>query len=210
MKGKLLPPALLLLVFPLVSAQTGEDRVTDLLHPIRDTVEAVREMPESGNALATPGRFHLTAGAYTGFSSLGGFQGLHVSPGYTLPLSGRLALHGGVSAGVQTGLGGNLSGETGIPTAWTSLSVYLASSYRLSENLTLHGSVRKTLLEMPLSPATSLRRDDYTLGASYRLGDNITIGASVRVRQGSGGMAPWGSPFEPTFGNPVLYPAPDF
>ncbi len=104
----------------------------------------------------------------------------YAAPMVTLPVSERWSLHGGLMAMRYQGSNPFLL-ETGNPDVYSSLAVFAAASYRMSDRLILHGTGVKQLISGPVTPFPAM--DNFSLGATYRIGDNITIGATIRFDQ---------------------------
>ena len=157
-----------------------------------------------------PGHWNFSVGtSFTYMHGYGSVMGLYAAPTYTLPLNDRWALHGGVIASNYTGLGsmqmpgGELQNSNNV----SSLAVFAAASYKMTDRLMLHGSGVKNLTSYPLMPMAPGVVDNLSLGATYKLGDNLFIGASVSINQGRGyyqsppfGGASFGGPFDTPFG----------
>ncbi len=201
MKKLFLLILLLLSGYLVLTGQTAEDETIRL----KQTMGAVESGPDAELQLkqvdekTLKGSWDVSVG--TGFTYMKGYgSGMQVyaAPVYTLPLTDRWSLHGGLLALHYTGL--NTPGllESAYPTSGASLAVFGAASYRMSERLVLHGAGVKHLVSGPTSPLSHYTMDHLTVGATYKLGDNISIGASVRMIQGHGYYQ--GSPFQSPFG----------
>jgi hypothetical protein len=170
--------------------QSAEDEVIRLKQP--GEVATDLSDPEMGEPVlpkvdAPSGAWNLSVGtSFTAVSGFGSGMGFYAAPTYTLPLSDRWSVHGGVIASYFTGLTAPGPGEMQLPTSYSSLALFAAASYRMSDRLVLHGAGFKQLLAAPPSPLTPYPMDHLTFGASYRLGNNITIGAAVQMNQGQG------------------------
>jgi hypothetical protein len=177
--------------------QSAEDEVIRLKQPV-DMATDLSD-PETGETVlpklhAPSGAWNLSVGtSFTAMSGFGSGMGFYAAPTYTLPLSDRWSVHGGVIASYFTGLTAPGGGEMKLPTSYSSLALFAAASYRMSDRLVLHGAGFKQLVAAPPSPLTPYPMDHLTLGATYRLGNNITIGAAVQMNQGHGYYV--GSPF---------------
>ena len=127
----------------------------------------------------------------------GSGMALYAAPMYTMPLSDRWSLHGGVIASQYQGFNtfpGSMPGEYFMPRSFTSLSLFAAASYRMSDRLVFHGAGIKRLVSAPDSPFTPYPMDNLSLGATYKLGDNITIGASIHMNNSMYGNGYYGNP----------------
>ena len=189
---------LVILAGPLaLFSQSAEDEVIRL--KTSQEVEAVQADPGAeGEARsekgAIPGSWNMSVG--TSFSYMKGYgsgMGFYAAPTYTLPLTNRWSLHGGLVASHFTGFSTPGAGESQTPGTYSSLAVFGAASYRMNERLVLHGAGVKQLVTAPTSPLAPYPMDNLSLGATYWLGNNVSIGASVSFNQGRGYYG--GSPF---------------
>jgi hypothetical protein len=147
-----------------------------------------------------PGHWDFSVGtSYSYMKGFGSGMMFYTAPSYTLALSDRWALHGGVVASHYQGLNYTQPGEYLLPGSFSSLAIFAAASYRMSDRLIIHGAGVKQLLTAPLTPFTPYPMDNLSLGASYKIGENLTIGASVHMRNGNGYYSnPYGNPFFPS------------
>ncbi len=135
------------------------------------------------------GHWNFSVGTnFTYMQGYGSMMGLYAAPMYTLPLNDRWAVHGGLVASNYTGLGSlQMPGpEYQSTNNFSSLAVFAAASYKMTDRLVLHGSALKNLTSYPLSPMAPGLMDNISMGATYKLGDNVSIGASVSFNQGNG------------------------
>ncbi len=195
--------AVLFFCLPLVQGQTAEENVVRLKQQVDGVVlEAPQEELLTGKEVK-PGHWDFSVGtSYSYMKGYGSGMMLYTAPTYTLALSDRWSLHGGVMASHYQGFNNTQNSENLLPGSFSSLSVFAAASYRASDRLVLHGTGIKQLVQGPISPFTPYPMDDVSLGATYKIGDNMTIGASVHLRNGNGYYStPFGSPMFPsTFG----------
>jgi hypothetical protein len=185
---------------PLVKGQTAEENVLPLKQQAEGVVlEAPREEVQTGEK-KKPGHWNFSVGtSYSYMKGYGSGMMLYTAPTYTLTLSDRWSLHGGLIASHYQGLNYSQYGENLLPGSFSSLSVFAAASYRASDRLVLHGTGIKQLVQAPVSPFTPYPMDDFSLGATYKIGDNMTIGASVHMRNGNSYYsAPFMNPMFPS------------
>ncbi len=133
------------------------------------------------------GSWNLSVG--TSFSYSRGFgSGMmyYAAPMYTMPLNNRWALHGGMIASHSVGLNNTFTGETLLPSSFSSMALFVAASYQMNDRLILHGTGVKQLVVAPASPFTPYPMDNLSLGATYKLGNNFTIGATIHMNNGGG------------------------
>ena len=69
---------------------------------------------------------------------------------------------------------------------YSSLALFAAAAYGMSDRLILHGSGVKQLITAPVTPFTPYPVDQLSLGATYKLGENISIGATIQMNNGMG------------------------
>ncbi|MDX2430830.1 MAG: hypothetical protein QNK35_07845 [Bacteroides sp.] len=215
----------LLLAGQVVMAQSAEDEVIRLKQSMAEemTEEAVLpqaqsdlELDAEGNSSkkedGLKGHWNFSVGTnFTYMQGYGSMMGLYAAPTYTLPLNDRWALHGGVIASNYTGLGSmQMPGpESQTTNNYSSLAVFAAASYKMTDRLILHGSALKNLTSYPLTPMAPGVMDNISMGATYKLGDNVSIGASVSFNQGRGyynsspfGGGSFGGPYGGPYGSP--------
>lgn len=205
------------LIFSLTSlmAQSGEEEMIRLK---QETSGVVMEQTNSDNDLeegpnqepAKQGHWDFSVG--TSFSYMKGYGSgmlFYTAPSYTLALNDRWSLHGGLIASNYQGMNYTPAGENLFPGNVSSLSVFVAGSYRMSDRLVLHGAGVKQLISAPITPFTPYPMDDLSLGATYRIGDNLTVGASVHMRNVNGySSSPFGTPIGIPFGTPYFPSSP--
>jgi len=170
----------LMLIPGILPGQSAEEKTIQM--------KAGRAVEETGTAFGgriSPVTWNLSLG--TGFAFIpGAGQGmmLHAAPMLTVPVTDRWSLHGGVMAMQTFGWESAAGLESGKQPVFSSLALFAAASYRMSDRLILHGTGIKQLV--PASVAPFAPPDHFSLGATYRLGDNMTIGATIHMDQGNG------------------------
>lgn len=202
----------------MLMAQSAEDEVIQLKQSM---AEQAALSPDASESELTPeareksmlkeeglkGHWNFSVGtSFTYMHGYGSMMGLYAAPMYTLPLNDRWAVHGGMVASNYTGLGAGMpAGELQTSNNFSSLALFAAASYKMSDRLVLHGSGVKNLTGYPLMPMAPGLVDNLSLGATYKLGDNVFIGASVSINQGRGyyNASPFGGP---SFGGPMVPP----
>jgi len=189
----------LIFSFSSLLAQSAEEEILRLK---QETEGVVLEAPEEEQSEAKK-RGHWDFSVGTSFSYMKGYGSgmtLYTAPTYTLALNDRWAFHGGVVASHYQGLNYTQPGEVLFPGSYSSLAIFAAASYRMSDRLIIHGTGIKQLVSAPLTPFSPYPMDNLSLGASYKIGDNITIGASVNMRNGGGyySSPSFRNPFSPT------------
>jgi len=196
----------LLIAFSSLLAQSAEEETIRLKQQTSEVVLEERAQEEalqkgSEQEETKPGHWNFSVGtSYSYMKGYGSGMMFYTAPTYTLALNDRWSLHGGVIASYYQGLNFNQPEEDLWPASFSSLSVFAAASYRMTDRLILHGAGVKQLITTPVSPYTPYPMGDLSLGATYKIGDNMTIGASVHMRNSSGY---YNSPFGST-----LFPSP--
>lgn len=194
----------------LVMGQTAEQEVIRLKQQNAQIVleeEGSEEKldQESGKESAVGGQWNFSVGtSYSYMKGYGSGMMLYTAPSYTLSLNNRWSVHGGMIASRYQGMNYTMAGENMLPSAYSSLALYVAASYRMSDKLILHGTGVKQLVSAPVTPFTPYPIDDLSFGATYKLGDNFTIGASIHMNNSSGYFhSPWNAgPFLSPFPSP--------
>ena len=185
-----------------LSGQTAEDETIRLKQSLG--MEDLQENPQEGEESASreeQNKGHVNMSVGTSFSYMKGYgslMGFYAAPAYTFSLSNKWSLHGGLIASSYAGLNSYLyGGEYNTNPSMTSLAVFAAASYRMSDRLILHGAGVKHLVSTAVPPLVSYPADNFSLGATYQLGNNISIGASLQINRGNGSY--YGSPFHGTY-----------
>lgn len=203
--------AVLILCNSLVMSQTAEQEVIRLKQQNSDILleksQGEGESSVSGEKKnRKPGQWNFSVGtSYSYMKGYGSGMMLYTAPTYTLPLNDRWSVHGGFLASRYQGMNYTPSGENVLPSAYSSLALFAAASFRMSDKLILHGTGVKQLVSGPVTPFTPYPMDDLSFGATYKLGDNFSIGASIHMNNSSGYYhSPWNSgPFLSPFPTPV-------
>jgi len=195
--------AVLFFCLPFLYGQTAEDNVASLKLKTSQTVKEDSSPETEETQKKVPGSFNVSLG--TSFSYMQGYgsgMAFFAAPTYTLPLSDRWSLHGGIIATQYQSFNGTMSQEFFYPASFSSLSVFVAASYQMSDRLVLHGTGVKQLMSAPVTPFTPYPMDNLSLGATYKLGDNLTIGATIHLNNGQGYYStPFnGYMYQPPFG----------
>lgn len=190
----------LLFAFSSLQAQSAEENVIRLKQAAGGLA-----VDESGEEQVTmeakkPGHWNFSVGtSYSFMKGYGSGMMLYTAPTYTLDLSERWSLHGGVVASRYQGLTNIMAGENQLPDSFSSFAVFASASYRMNDRLVLHGTGVKQLVSAPITPFTPYPMDDLSLGATYKLGHNLTIGASVHMRSFNGyHSSPFGAALYPS------------
>ncbi len=193
--------------FCFLLAQSAEEDMIRLKQDVEGVVLEEAEEEQAEGEKQKPGHWNFSVGtSYSYMKGYGSGMSFYTAPSYTLALSDRWALHGGVVASYYQGLNYMPMGENVLPGSFSSLAVFISASYRMSDRLILHGTGTKQLLAGPGTTVMGYPMDDLSLGATYRIGDNLTIGASVHMRNGNGYNSFNGYHNTP-FGNP-MFPSP--
>ena len=166
----------------ILSGQSAEEKVIRLKQQGDETRE---KLTVTGHKRPDP--WNLSVGtSYSYMKGYGSGMMFYAAPTYTIPLNNRWAVHGGMIATQYQGLNSTFSGENIFPNSFSSIALFAAASYQMSERLVIHGTGVKQLISAPVTPFTPYPMDNLSLGATYRLGNNITIGASIHMNNGQG------------------------
>ncbi len=181
---------LLISVFHLgLYSQTAEEQVIRMKQQEGNSTEEFSDgvtdssVKQLKNALS----WNLSAGTSYSYSKVfGSGMRYYTAPMFTMPLNNRWALHGGMIVSHYQGINNTTVGESLLPNSFSSMSLFAAASYQMSDRLILHGTGVKQLISTPVMPFTPYPMEHLSLGASYKIGHNITIGASVHMNKGRG------------------------
>jgi len=174
MKGNIIMALFLLLPVGL----NAQDPVARIWNEI-DSIEANTRIQESP-AKVTPWSFHTTVGTSFGYNPyFGSSMQLFTTPHVTYAAGERLAFHGGLMISRTSPLMTTQTAEFNNITGFTGVSAYASASYRIGENLYIHGTGMKTMALLPPdSDVPALQYYDFSFGATYDFG-NFSIGASI-------------------------------
>lgn len=181
---------LLLTSVVFLQGQTAEDKVIQLkgvgLQQAEE--ETVAEQKEADlDSENTPGSWNFSVGtSYSYMKGYGSGMMFYAAPTYTLPITNRWALHGGVIASQYYSTLSYQTGESALPGSFSSLAMFAAASYQMSDRLVLHGTGVKSLVSAPTTPFTPYSMDHLSFGATYKLGNNFSIGATIHMNNGNG------------------------
>jgi len=197
-------------VLPFVMGQSAEEELIRLKQQTSDVIledatqEEHQEAPQQEEKKA--GQWNFSVGtSYSYMKGYGSGMMFYTAPAYTLSLNDRWSVHGGLIASRYQGMNYTMEGEMLLPNSFSSLALFAAASYKMSDRLILHGTGIKQLVSAPLTPLTPYPIDDLSFGATYKLGDNLTIGASIHMNNRNGYYhSPWNSsPFASPFPSPI-------
>jgi len=129
--------AVILVIFGAFSYLMGQTAEEEMIRLKQEANEQVLEAPEEEQAEeAKPGHWNFSVGtSYSYMKGYGSGMMFYTAPSYTLALSDRWSLHGGVVASYYQGLNYMPLGETLLPGSFSSLAVFAAASYRMSDRL---------------------------------------------------------------------------
>ncbi len=119
---------------------------------------------------------------------LGSVTGFTLSPSFSIPLSAKLSVDGGIIAGRYYSSFLNLRPEGSVPGAFNALSVYGSASYQLNSQLTLYGTGIRQLAGT--SPLYYLPKSSYTIGSTYKFG-SFSIGVALQVSKWNNSFGPF-------------------
>lgn len=129
---------------------------------------------------------------------------MFASPQASYRANERLSFHSGLVVSQTIPVLMNPSEELIIPAGISNISAFASVSYRLAENLTLHGTGVKSMAKFPLDEnRSSLDYHELSIGTTYNFG-NFSIGASFHKSDNSYFKSPYGygnSIFGPSFRN---------
>jgi long-subunit fatty acid transport protein len=122
---------------------------------------------------------------------VGSVTGFTLSPSFSVPLSQKWSVDGGIIAGRYYSTFRNLNKEGIMPGVFNALSIYGAASYHVNPQLTLYGIGTKQLTNT--SPFYSIPKSSYALGSTYKFGD-FSIGVAFQVSKWNNIRSPF--PFD--------------
>jgi hypothetical protein len=114
------------------------------------------------------------------FSAITGFT---FSPSFSIPLSQKWVINGGIIAGHYYSSIPDFNGEGTSHTSFNNLTVYGSASYHINPQLTIYGIGLKQLATT--SPYDILPKSCYTIGSTYKFG-NFSIGVNFQTSRRDG------------------------
>lgn len=192
----------ILLIIPL-SSGLAQDPVEHIWKQVDSINNAVQ--PERLSEVSSPWSFHTSLGTSYAFSrGFGSSMQVFAAPAVNYAASKRLSFHGGFMATHNMPLMPYQDEiNSGIP-EFSTFSVFLSSSYQLTENLVIHGTALKSLAGLPLEgPYADYNFHDLSIGATYNFG-NFSIGASFHQSDRMMYSSPFGFGSSP-FGTPLYW-----
>jgi hypothetical protein len=124
-------------------------------------------------------QLHYSVGSnFIAVPRLGSVTSVTLSPSFSIPLSPKLSVDGGIIAGYFYSAAWNSNHEGAMFGSFNELSVYGSASYHFNPQLTLYGSAIKQLAST--SPFYVLPKSSYTIGSAYDFG-NFSIGVSFQM-----------------------------
>ncbi len=167
---------LVLLTIPL--ALQSQDPVARIWNEI-DSVKSAVQTPAPPRHIS-PWSLSTSVGTSFSYSPwFGSAMQLYTAPHVSYAASDRLAFHGGLMVSRTTPLMNAGAGEISNFNGFTGISAFASASYRVSENLYIHGTGVKSFAMLPEgNELRALEYYDFSVGATYDFG-NFSIGASI-------------------------------
>jgi hypothetical protein len=134
-----------------------------------------------------PGMIYSVGSTFMVVPHSGTVTGFTLSPSFSIPLSSKLSVNGGIIAGRYYSTLWNSNPEGAMYGSFSVLSVYGSASYHINPHLTLYGMGIKQLTNT--SPFYFLPKSSYTIGSSYNFG-SFSIGVALQ-------MSKWNNNFSP-------------
>jgi hypothetical protein len=170
---------LALLTFLEMNSQDPVERIWSEIDSINQYVAAPAE-----NVSASRWSFNTTLGTSFSYApQFGSAMNMFVAPHADFLASRRLTFHTGVMASHIAPVAYQTNSELPLSKGLNNMSVFVAASYQLTENLIIHGTGVKSLMLYPGDIENSnFNFQDYSVGATYNFG-NFSIGASIHSSQ---------------------------
>ena len=197
-----------------IAAQDGVDQIWSQIDSIKHNTATI-EAP-ARDSTPGPWAFNTMVGTSFGYVPLfGSAMNMFAVPRASYKANERLSFHGGLIVSQTLPVSMHSSEDPLIPAGMSNISAFASASYRLTENLTLHGTGIKSMANLPLDENRSaLDYHDLSIGATYDFG-NFSIGASFHRSDNSFYRSPfgygnsfYGSPFRGgngSFGPPIYW-----
>ena len=173
---------------------TAQDDIDQIWSEI-DSINRYTATPGTRDVEVAPGpwSFNTTVGTSFGYSPFyGSAMNIFAAPQASFRANERLSFHSGLVVSQTAPVLMHLSEEPFIPAGMSNISAFASASYRLTENLTVHGTGIKSMANFPLDENRSaLDYHDLSVGATYNFG-NFSIGASFHKSDNAFYRSPFG------------------
>jgi hypothetical protein len=172
-------------VFAGLSAQDMDEIIVSDTLSLQNDVSLI-----TNDVKPIPKKFYTGVNVNMGymFSAKGGGPFMTLAPHVTYPLTNKLSLSAGISAGF-----GNIylpylasEGQSGM-LPMTQMFIYASGNYQVNEKLSVSGSTYKRIVDVKnpngsAHPATySLDYQGVSVGFNYKITNNISFGAQIHV-----------------------------
>jgi hypothetical protein len=134
-----------------------------------------------------PGINYSVGSSFIAVPHVGSMTGFTFSPSFSIPLSRKWSVDGGIIAGRYYSSFGNLSTEGLMTGSFNELLVFGSASYHLNPQLTLYGIGTRQLTNT--SPFYSIPKSSYAIGSNYNFG-NFSVGVTFRMDTWDNGLSP--------------------
>jgi hypothetical protein len=118
---------------------------------------------------------------------VGTVTGFTLSPSFSIPLSPKLSVEGGIIAGRYYSALSDFNPEVSKNGAFNELSLYGSAIYHVSPQLTLYGSGIRQLTGT--SPLYSIPKSSYAIGSTYNFG-NFSVGFTLQMSKWDNNLSP--------------------
>ncbi|MDF1570157.1 MAG: hypothetical protein P1P82_00860 [Bacteroidales bacterium] len=163
-----------------------------------------REIPAEQQRI-NPWSYSTSVGtSFTYFPRFGSVMNMYAAPQLDYAATNRLAFHAGVMVGRTVPVTGIVNEESPLNAGMTNMSTYVAASYRLTENLVVHGSGTRSMALVPVNgELQTMQFNDLSIGATYNFG-SFSIGATIHRSDAPFYSSPFGS-VNPMYGTPLYW-----
>jgi hypothetical protein len=185
----------LLVIICAVSMQLTAQNNVDQIWSQIDSINRYAATPGTPDVKAVPGpwSFNTMVGTSFGYSPFfGSAMNVFAAPQAGFRANERLTFHGGLVVSQTFPVLMHFSEDPLIPAGMSNISAFASASYRLTENLTLHGTGVKSMANLPIDENRSaLDYHDLSVGATYNFG-NFSIGATFHRSNNAFYRSPFG------------------
>jgi hypothetical protein len=134
-----------------------------------------------------PGLNYSVGSTFMIVPHIGTVTGFTLSPSFSIPLSPKLSVEGGIIAGRYYSTLSDFNPEVAKNGAFNELSVYGSAIYHVSPQLTLYGTGIRQLIGT--SPLYSIPKSSYAIGSTYNFG-NFSVGFTLQMSKWDNNLSP--------------------
>ena len=178
-----------LLMFSFFGLQ-GQEEVSR----IWSQIDSIHQNPQTDISKLNAQRWNMSTSVGTSFGYspyLGSSMNMFAAPHLNYSASERLTFHVGIMAMHSMPMLSALNNEDPYSEGFSNMSVFVAASYQLTNNLVLHGVGVKSIIGPMGFDDKNIDFNDISIGATYNFG-SFSVGASFHKSDNSFMRSPFG------------------